>query len=45
MKHAGEKPNPFIDSDGYKKFVREMEETFEERVKRGMEEVRSSKFE
>jgi len=33
MKHAGEKPNPFIDPKGYKKFVSQMEKEFEKRVK------------
>ena len=32
MKHLGEKPNPFIDPGGYKKFVAEMESAFEKRV-------------
>jgi metallo-beta-lactamase class B len=32
MKHAGEKPNPFIDPEGYKKFVAEMEREFEAKV-------------
>jgi metallo-beta-lactamase class B len=33
MKRLGEKPNPFIDPDGYKKFVTDMEAAFERRVK------------
>ena len=45
MKRIGEKPNPFIDPKGYKKFVGEMEQAFEERVKRETKEVRGSKFE
>jgi metallo-beta-lactamase class B len=32
MKRLGEKTNPFIDPDGYKKFVEGMEKAFEERV-------------
>ena len=32
MKRLGEKPNPFIDPGGYKKFVAEMEKAFEARV-------------
>ena len=34
MKRMGRKPNPFIDPEGYKKFVAEMEAAFEERVKK-----------
>ena len=34
MKRLGEKVNPFIDPDGYKKFVSEMEGKFEEQVHR-----------
>ena len=30
--HVGEKPNPFIDPDGYKAFVAAMEKAFEEKV-------------
>jgi metallo-beta-lactamase class B len=33
MQRAGKKPNPFIDPEGYKKFVAAMEEAFEKRVK------------
>src|SRR5262245_23408515 len=32
MKRLGEKTNPFIDPEGYKKFVEEMERAFEKRV-------------
>jgi metallo-beta-lactamase class B len=32
MKRLGEKPNPFIDAEGYKKFVAEMEAAFEKKV-------------
>jgi metallo-beta-lactamase class B len=32
MKHAGEKPNPSIDPEGYRRFVAEMEKAFERRV-------------
>jgi metallo-beta-lactamase class B len=31
-KHAGETPNPFIDGEGYRKFVGEMEKAFEKKV-------------
>ena len=34
MKRVGEKPNPFIDPEGYKKFVAETEAAFEERVRK-----------
>lgn len=34
MTRVGKKPNPFIDPEGYKKFVAEMEAAFEERVKK-----------
>jgi metallo-beta-lactamase class B len=33
-KSKGEQPNPFIDPEGYRKFVAAMEQAFEEEVKR-----------
>ena len=34
MKHAADKPSPFIDPEGYKRFVAEMEAAFEQHVKK-----------
>lgn len=41
MKRMGAKPNPFIDPEGFKKFVTEMEAAFEEKVKSEESRVKS----